>query len=158
MTENASTSTPRVAVFATVSMESRLRGLETRAELIFPESQQVSMETQQLEEKEKIDNMIDQHERLRALLKDERTTGAAHLYILEPEALANSDPAAQSTLQALANAQLDDKTSIVAAMLPPSTGYTDAGLAALDLLKPDLENGKVVTVESFDDLLALLNR
>lgn len=158
MTENASTSTPRVAVFASVSMEARLRGLETRAELIFPEGSQVSMETQQLEEKEKIDNMIDQHERLRALLKDERTTGAAHLYILEPEALANSDPAAQSTLQALTNAQLADKGSIVAAMLPPTTGYTDGGLAALDYLKDEFVNGEVVTVESFDDLLALLNR
>lgn len=158
MTENASTSTPRVAVFASVSMEARVRGLETRAELIFPEGSQVSMETQQLEEKEKIDNLIDQHERLRALLKDERTTGAAHLYILEPEALASSDPAAQATLQAMTNAQLADKTSIVAAMLPPSTGYTDAGLAALDLLKPDLVNANVVTVESFDELNALLNR
>lgn len=155
MTENASTSTPRVAVFASVSMESRLREIDSRAELVFPTS--VSMETQQLEEKQKIDDLVDQHERLRTLLKDERTTGAAHMYILEPEALATADPTAHSTLQALTNAQLDRKTTIVAAMLPPTSGYTDAGLAALELLKPDLENGKVVTLESFDELLAYLN-
>ena len=154
MSQTPTQSTPkRVDVFASLPMEAHLRSLKIYDGFNFPGDNRVSQETQQLEEAKQLDVLIAHHEDLRKLLKAEKPTGIPHLFVLDPEALAVGDMDAQTTLHALANTQFSDSSLAVAAMLPPSTGYTPAGKLTASLLKDTiLTDAGVVTLESVEAL------
>lgn len=150
MSEINQSTAQRVDVIATLSMESMIRSLNLPANLRFA-SEQVSLETQQLDEQNKIDAMAAHHENLRKLLKAEKPTGCPHLFVLDPAQLAQGDLGSAITLQALASAQFSDPRQAAVVMLPPPTGATPETEAATTLLKSTvLQDTGVVALESVD--------
>lgn len=154
---NVQPTAKRVDVFASLPMEARLRSLNLYPGFRFPSDGRPSMETQQLDEAKKLDVLVAHHEQLKKLLKAEKPTGTPHLFVLDPDKLAVGDLDAQTTLQALANAQFTDSTHTAVAMLPPATGFTPEGAAAAGLIKDGiLADRGIVTLESVDDLTSWL--
>lgn len=146
-------STTRVDVIASLSMESMVRSLNLPHSGLRFASEQVSMETQQLEEAKRLEDLAAHHANLQKLLKAEKPTGTPHLFVLDPEQLAVGDVDASTTLQALANKQFANSDRAAVAMLPPETGYTVAGQAAAALVKDTIcKDIGIVTLESVADL------
>ncbi len=153
---NTATPSTRVDVIASLPMEAKLRSLGLNANFRFASP---SFESQQLDEEKAKADLIAHHEALRKILKGEKPTGTAQLFVLDPEKLATGDLDAQTTLQALANAQLGDGSRAAVAMLPPSTGYTYGGKAACGLVKDQILNDTgLVTLESVEDLIHWLEK
>jgi len=146
-------STRLVDVFATLSMESLVRSLNLPFSGLRFSSEQVSLETQQMDEQQKLDQLAQHHANLQKLLKAEKPTGTPHLFVLDPEQLAVGDVDASVTLQALANQQFTNPNRAAVAMLPPESGYTVAGEAAASLLKDTVcKDLGIVTLESIEAL------
>lgn len=148
-----STQSRRVDVIASLPMETLLRSLELPGNLRYA-SEQVSLESQQMDEQERLDKLAAHHVNLQKLLKSEKPTGTPHLFVLDPEKLAVGDIDANTTLQALANQQFSNARNAAVAMLPPDAGYTVVGQATANILKDGLLNDLgVVTLESVDALV-----
>lgn len=152
------TATPstRVDVIASLPMEAKLRSLGLTANFRFASP---AFESQQLDEEKAKNELMAHHESIRKILKGEKPTGTAQLFVLDPEKLATGDLDAQTTLQALANAQLGDGSRAAVAMLPPGSGYTYGGKAALGLIKEQITGDLgLVTLESVEDLTHWLEK
>ncbi|WJJ55209.1 hypothetical protein [Xanthomonas phage RTH11] len=150
MSQNANPSTMRVDVICTPSQQVALEALLDTAIFRFPHSS-VSLETQQLDEVQKQRDLADHHENIRKLLKAEKPTGVPHLFVLDPNRLADGDLESQATLQALANAHFSNSERAAVALLPPAMGLTTAGAGAVSLLKDGiLADTGVTTLESIE--------
>lgn len=149
----------RVDVFASRPLEARLRALNLYDGFRFPGDDQVSQETQQLENTQVAAALAIHEENTRCLLKAEKPTGTPHLFVLDPEELSYGDREAHATLQALANSKFSDATAAAVAMLPPETGFNASAQHAIDLLKGSiLADDGVTTLESVEELQAWLDR
>lgn len=150
MSQNATSSTLRVDVICTPSQQVALEALLDTNIFRFPHTS-VSLETQQLDEVQKQRDLADHHENIRKLLKAEKPTGVPHLFVLDPNRLADGDLESQATLQALANAHFSNSARAAVALLPPSIGLTAAGAGAVSLLKDGiLADTGVVALESIE--------
>lgn len=149
----------RIDVLASIAMEARLRDLNIYQGFHYPETPNPSFESQQLDEARQIDVLVARHENLKKFLKAEKPTGIPHLFVLDPDKLSIGDLDAHTTLQAFANAQFSDSSQSAVAVLPPSSGFTVEGKAALDLVKNTiLKDSGVVALESIDALVDWLEK
>jgi anion-transporting ArsA/GET3 family ATPase len=150
-------STKRVDVIASLSMESLIRSLELPFDLRYS-SEQVSLESQQMDEQQRLDTLAAHHENLKKLLKAEKPTGTPQLFVLDPEQLAVGDLDASTTLHALATQQFSNARYAAVAMLAPESGYTVAGQAAATMIQDNIvKNMGVVSIESLDGLMSWFN-
>ncbi len=157
---SSATSLKRVDVIASLEAQAQLEALELPAQLRFPDRTAAALETQQMDEARKADELAAYNESMRKLLKAEKPTGTPHLFVLDPVQVAHGEPQARSTLQALANAHFRRRDPVAVALLPPTAPEgTVGGLAqaTTDLLKAGvLEDESIVTLESVDELRAWL--
>lgn len=154
MTDSPTTSPAlkRVDVYASLESQAQLRALDLPAALHFPESG-VSLETQQMDEAKRVEELARYNDSLKKLLQAEKPTGTPQLFVLDPLKVAHSDPEARSTLRALASAQFSRKTPVAVALLP-AQDPADAPLveATGELLKAELLKDYDVTLEGVDAL------
>ena len=151
-------STKRVDVIASLSMESMLRSLNLPFSGLRFSSEQVSMETQQMDEQKKLDLLAEHHANLRKLLKAEKPTGTPHLFVLDPDKLAVGDPDAAATLQAFANQQFSNSSQTAVAFIAPNDGFTVAGRTAANLIKEGIAKDLgIPTLESIEEVKLWLN-
>lgn len=151
----------RVDVFASLESEARLRALDLPVHLNMPERAGVGLETQQMDEARRADELAQQNDALRKLLKADKPTGTPHLFVLDPEQLAHSDPQARATLQALANAQFRRRDPVAVLFLPPLSGTASVqAVTTVNLLKDtvvrDQEAVALESISALTDWLASL--
>ena len=151
----------RVDVIASLESQARLSALDLPVTLTMPARAGVGLETQQLDEAQRAAELAEFNESLRKQLKAEKPTGTAHLFVLDAERLAHSDPQARATLQALANAQFSQRGPVGVAFLPPASGTpSPAAQTTVQLLKETVvaDQGAVAleSVQALSDWLASL--
>lgn len=154
MTQTPSSAHKRVDVFASLESQARLRALDLPVQFKMPEIQSLGLETQQMDEARKADELAQYNEAMRKLLKADKPTGTPHLFVLDPDALAHSEPQARATLQALANAQFSKRDPIAVLFLPPATGTQSIiGKTTADMVKDTIVSDQgCVALESFEAL------
>lgn len=123
-----------------------------------------SLETQQMDVARAADKVRALEEEMRAVASTAQRHGHNHLYLLDPQALANGDPGAQATYRALSKAAVANPQNVIAALLPITDAQATAEVlegypkAMRDSVAQALQAHKVQVITDRAALEALLAR